>query len=99
MRLRRVLPSYPDRDDLVTASRVDQHGHLETRQIYEYGLGVMASGDIMFSFVYATSVFAVYLSRPPSIEYIMGFNNCNSFAIRSRWTEFRKPNQAAQIVA
>jgi hypothetical protein len=90
---------YPVRDDLVTAARVDQYGPLETRQIYQYGLGVMASGDVMFSFIYATSVFAINLSRPPCLEYIMGFNDCNSFTIESRWTAFRKHRGVAEVVS
>ena len=47
---------YPDRDGLPTRARVDHYGPLETRQIYQYGLGVVVSGDVLFSFVYATSV-------------------------------------------
>jgi len=82
---------YPDREDLVIGMRVDRYGPLETRQVYQYSLGVMASGDVMFGFMYATSVFAVNLSRPPSLEYIMGFNDCNSFTISSRWNVFRSP--------
>jgi len=90
---------YPDPDDLLTTARVVEYGPLETRQIYQYGLGVMASGDVQFSFVYATSVFAVNLSRPSALEYIMGFNDRNSFTLDSRWNAFPKRVGGPQIVA
>jgi len=75
---------------LLISKRVDEIGPLETRQLYEYGLGVMESGDVMFQFIYGTTVFAINLSRPPATEYIVGFNLINSFALRSRWNEFRE---------
>ena len=89
-----ALGLYPNRGDLLTATRVDEYGPLETRQIYQYGLGFMPSGDLMFSFIYATSVFAVNLSRPPTLEYIMGFNDCNEFSLDTRWNLFAKPSFA-----
>jgi hypothetical protein len=90
---------YPDRDDLLTAARVDEYGPLETRQMYQYGLGVMASGDVLFNFVYATSVFAVNLSRTSALEYIMGFNDRNSFTLDSRWNVFPRRVGGPHIVA
>ena len=86
-----ALGLYPDRKELTTFIRYDQIGPLETRQIYQYGIGVMASGDMMFSFVFATSVFAINLSRQSALEYILGFNNGNSFNLTSRWQLF--PNR------
>lgn len=79
---------YPDRESLLTAIRVDEIGPLETRQIYQYGLGIMPSGNVVFYFMYGQFVFAVNLSRPPCLEYIMGFNNLNAFRVESRWKLF-----------
>jgi hypothetical protein len=45
----------------------------------------MESGDLMFCFIYATSVMAINLSRPPATEYVLRFNATNEFAIGSRW--------------
>ena len=79
---------YPDRSHLTKSQRVDRHGPLETRQIYQYEIGMMASGDIVFFFMYATGIFAINLSRPPALEYILGFNELNNFPIVSRWQAF-----------
>lgn len=74
---------YPDRGELVQSSRLDEIGPLETRQIYQFEMGVMDSGDLMFNFIYETACFAVNLSRPPSTEYILGFNVRKRFALHS----------------
>ena len=81
---------YPNRDDLVTFTRSDEIGPLETRQIYQWEMGVMESGDVMFNFIYETMIFAVNLSRPPACEYILGFNLRNDFSIHSRWSGIPK---------
>lgn len=79
---------YPDREDLVCGIRVDDLGELETRQIYSYSLGQLQSGDVCFFFMYRTMMFAVNLSRPPALEYIMGFNERNPMTMESRWKLF-----------
>lgn len=81
---------YPDREALTTAVRVDELGPLETRQIYQYSLGGLHSGDVIFQFMYSQALYGVNLSRPPALEYIMGFNERNSFVLESRWKLFPK---------
>lgn len=77
---------YPRRKDLYISPRYDELGRLDTHQIYQYGLGRMANGDVILSFVFVQSVFACNLSRPPIMEYLLGFNAINSFPLYSRWT-------------
>jgi hypothetical protein len=77
---------YPNRNDLVTSTRSDEIGPLETRQIYQWDMGVMESGDVMFSFIYETMIFAVNLSKPSALEYILGFNLRNVYSVHSRWS-------------
>lgn len=77
---------YPRRKDLLVARRWDGLGPINTHQIYQFEAGVMDSGDVMFTFIYATSIMAVNLTRPPATEYILGFNALNSFTLRSRWS-------------
>jgi len=60
--------------------------------VYEFQLGGLHSGDVIFQFMYSTMLFGVNLSRPPALEYIMGFNERNSFALESRWKLFPKRN-------
>lgn len=79
---------YPEREDLVCGVRVDELGELETRQVYSYSLGQLKSGDVCFFFMYETAMFAVNLSRPPVLEYIMGFNERNPMTMESRWKLF-----------
>lgn len=87
---------YPDRQALVISHRVDQFGPLETRQIYSYGAGVMDSGDVMFTFMFDVFYFAVNLSRPSALEYIIGFNKRNSFSLKSRWNLFARTRGSIQ---
>jgi hypothetical protein len=70
---------YPRRSDLITNVRYDSLGRLETRQIYQYSIGAMASGDRILSFVFIDHCFACNLSRPSLAEYITGFNKINEF--------------------
>lgn len=83
---------FPNRDALVESVRYDEIGPLETRQVYRYEIGVMVSGDVIFSFMYAQLVLAVNLSRPPTLEYVLGFNESNNFALSSRWNLCRAKN-------
>jgi len=76
---------YPNRRDLHVSSRVDEYGRLDTHQVYQWELGTMAGGDIILCFVFVQCVFACNLSRPPMLEYILGFNCRNSFPLYSRW--------------
>lgn len=76
---------YPRRRDLKLSSRVDEFGPLETRQLYQYEMGIMPSGDLVFCFVFVTHVFACNLNRPFIAEYLLGFNSINDFTLKSRW--------------
>jgi hypothetical protein len=84
-----ALGIYPRREDLVKLVRIDLLGQLETREIYQYSMGVMQSGDVVFCFRYATSCFAINLSRPSIFEYLLEFNKINSFPLQSRFQAFR----------
>jgi hypothetical protein len=75
----------PHRDHLKLSSRCDEFGPLETRQIYQYEIGIMPRGDVVLSFVFVNHVFACNLSRPPLTEYLLGFNANNEFSLTSRW--------------
>jgi hypothetical protein len=70
---------YPDRSALVKAKRKDEISSLETRQIYQYEMGVMPNGDRILYFVFITHCFACNLSQPFLDEYITGFNHINNF--------------------
>jgi len=74
---------YPARDRLKLSSRVDRLGRLETRQIYQYEMGIMASGDVVLCFIFVNHVFACNLSREPLTEYLLGFNAKNEFSLQS----------------
>jgi hypothetical protein len=76
---------HPGRQELKISSRVDEFGPLETRQIYQYEIGIMPSGDLVFCFVFVNHVFACNLSRPSITEYLLGFNARNRVSLRSRW--------------
>jgi len=76
---------YPRRTDLTVGHRQDDIGPLETRQIYEFSLGVLPSGDRAFFFAFITHCFACNLSSPSIQEYLVGFNSKNEFRMRSRW--------------
>jgi hypothetical protein len=80
---------YPNRNDLYISSRVDEFGLLDTHQIYQWGIGRMASGDVILSFVFVQCVFACNLSRPSIMEYLLGFNARNSFPLYCRWNRQR----------
>lgn len=84
-----ALGVYPNRSDLITDSRRDDVGEIETRQIYQYEMGVMESGDVIFSFVFGVCVFAINLSRPTLTEYILRFNDLNGFKLKSRFQAFK----------
>jgi hypothetical protein len=81
---------YPRRRDLVLARRYDEIGPLETRQIYQYEMGIMGSGDRILCFGFMTHVYACNLSRPFLLEYLLGFNARNEFVLQSRWPPIRK---------
>jgi len=73
---------YPKRGDLVTNRREDEIGPLETRQIYQYEMGAMPSGDRILMFLFINHCFACNLSRPALDEYLAGFNAINQFELR-----------------
>jgi len=91
-----ALGLYPNRSKLTTLIRSDHLGPLETRQIYQYELGIVNSGDVILNFVFATNVFAVNLSRPPILEYVIEFNRFNSFSLKSRWQLVRTQQNPAR---
>jgi hypothetical protein len=70
---------YPNHSKLVTAKCENELGPLETRQIYQYEIGMMPNGDRIFSFAFITHCFACNLSQPQLDEYIEGFNSLNDF--------------------
>jgi hypothetical protein len=76
---------YPHRNRLKISSRVDEFGRLETRRIYQYEMGVMASGDVVLSFTFVNHIFVCNLSRPHLTEYLLGFNAINEFSLKNRW--------------
>jgi hypothetical protein len=76
---------YPKRGDLLIKTRVDEYGPLETREIYEYSLGILPSGDYGFFFAFFTHCYACNLSRPSLDEYLSLFNKENEFVMQGRW--------------
>jgi hypothetical protein len=78
---------YPDRRDLLISTREDDLGPLETRQIYRFGMGEMADGRIIFSFMFITHVFAICLSDERLGSYTEEFNRMNGFSLVSNLKE------------
>jgi hypothetical protein len=76
---------YPRRSDLLISIRTDELGDLEEHQIYQYELGIMPDGDVVFCFAYTQHVFACNLSRPVLDKYIEAFNAKNLVQLNSRW--------------
>lgn len=72
---------YPRKQDLLIAEREDEIGSIITHQIYQYSIGIMQSGDVIFCFVYRTHVFGVNLIQPSIQEYVEGFNPLNEFRL------------------
>lgn len=72
---------YPSRKDLEISTRYDEFGPLDKRQLYEYGIGVLPSGDVSMSLVYGQHIFACNLSRPSIVEHLMLFNTHNSMTM------------------
>jgi len=81
--------AYPQRGHLKVSTRTDELGELETHQIYQWDMGVMASGDVVLSFAFTQHVFACNITRPPLDEYLLGFNARNVFTLHSRWPRWR----------
>ena len=73
---------YPDKDDLVIATREDEISPLITQTLYQYSIGQMLSGDIGICFVYRTHVFAANLARSSLREYVSAFNTMNHFQMK-----------------
>jgi hypothetical protein len=81
---------YPKREDLEISTRYDEFGPIVKRQLYEYGIGVLPSGDISMSFVYGQHIFACNISRPSIVEHLILFNLHNNFTMQFYRDE---PNQ------
>ena len=77
--------TYPRRGDLLIRTRVDEYGPLETRQIYEFYLGILPSGDYVLFFAFLIHCYACNLSRPSLDECLLLFNRENTFVMRGRW--------------
>lgn len=73
---------YPRKEDLVISEREDEISPLITHQLYQYSIGEMATGEVIFSFMYHTHIFACNLSQPSLKEYVEGFNRLNDFKMR-----------------
>lgn len=73
---------YPSPDDLIISWREDEISPLITHQLYQYEMGLMQNGDLIFSFMYATHYYACNLIRPIISEYKDEFNTINNFKIR-----------------
>ena len=76
---------YPDRKDVVISTREDEFGLVETRQIYEYSIGAMPGGDIVFFFAFFTHCFQCNLSNPDLGESLFIFNQTNKFSMQGRF--------------
>ena len=70
---------YPRRSDLVLLVREDGADTWETRQLYEYEIGVMASGERIVQFAYANHCFMCNLWGPSLSECVAKFNEMNEF--------------------
>lgn len=68
---------YPRRKDLEILTRYDEAGPIIRRQLYDWQLGVLPSGDVSMYFIYGQHIFACNLSRPPIVEYLVDFNRHN----------------------
>lgn len=73
---------YPRREDLEISTRHDEFGSLVTRQLYEYSMGFLPSGDISMSFIYGQHIFACNLSQPSISEHLIGFNLGNDITMQ-----------------
>lgn len=72
---------YPHRGDLEISTRYDEFGPLVTRQLYEWSMGALPSGDISMSFIYGQHIFACNLSQPSIVEHLIGFNLRNDITM------------------
>ena len=73
---------YPKPDDLIISWREDEISPLVTHQLYQYEMGVMKNGDLIFSFMYATHLYSCNLMQPSIVEYKNEFNALNDFRLR-----------------
>jgi hypothetical protein len=76
---------YPRRHDLILGTREDEYGPIEKRQVYQYEMGVMADGDVVFFFTFFIHCFACNLSQPGLSEYLRLFNALNEFTLQGRF--------------
>jgi hypothetical protein len=73
---------YPKPDDLNISWREDEISPLVTHQLYQYQIGEMQNGDLIFSFMYMTHYYACNLTRPSISNYKDEFNFINDFKLR-----------------
>lgn len=76
---------YPHRDDLNLLVTLDEQGELFQQLLYQYEIGQMQSGDVVFCFIYRTHIFACNLSGPSLQEYCIGFNLRNEFQMHREY--------------
>jgi|GEM_PF-3331462 len=72
---------YPKREDLEISTRYDEFGPIVNRQLYEYGMGMLPSGDISMDFIYGQHVFACNLSKSSIVEHLALFNLHNKITM------------------
>lgn len=68
---------YPKREDLIISERFDEYGSILKHQIYQYEIGQMSNGDLIFNFVFRNHIFACSLTSPSIEGYVTGFNLLN----------------------
>ena len=81
---------YPRRQDLEISIRYDEFSPLVTRQLYEWSMGILPSGDVSMCFVYGQHVFACNLSQPSIVEHLLGFNARNEITMHLFSAELNK---------
>lgn len=72
---------YPRPEDLILFVREDDLSQIINQQLYQYEMGIMDNGDVVFNFVYRCHVFACNLSSPSIESYALRFNLLNNFRL------------------
>lgn len=80
--------TYPREDDLVISEREDEFSPILKTQLYEFSLGILPGGEVGFSFIYRTHVFACMLDTPDVRPYSEPFNRLNEFHLHVHNVQF-----------
>ncbi len=75
----------PTRGTTILTSISEERSGAGTRKLYSYEIGIMPSGDTIFTFIYSQHMFACNLTNPALAEYVGAFNALNSFSLRRRF--------------